>query len=66
MLFKLQNDALIQGHAELIDPNHSGKLKLKDPSKVKWEDKFPKVDCSSIAQEIKYSREVAQSIAKEH
>lgn len=65
VVFKMQKNALIQGRGELVDSKFNGKLQLKNPSKVTWEDSFKKVECSTITEEIVYAQEVANMITKE-
>jgi hypothetical protein len=54
LVFKIEKNALVQGHGELVDPKSNGKLHLKDSTKLTWKDRFKKVDCSTIKKEISY------------
>jgi uncharacterized protein YecT (DUF1311 family) len=65
LAFKMKDDSLIQGNGELVDPKFNGHLQFKDRSKIKWEDNFKKVACSTIEKEIGYTKEVAEEIAQE-
>ena len=65
LMFKIKKDTLRQAKGEMVDPKSNGNLQFKDRSKVKWEDSFKKVKCSSIEKEIGYTKEVAEEIAKE-
>ena len=65
LLFKIKTDTLVQGTGEMVDPKFNGNLQFKDRSKIKWEDSFKKVECSTIEKEIGYTKEVAEEISKE-
>jgi len=61
LIFKRENNALIQGRGELV-AQKDGSYRLKDPKKINWRDRLAKVDCRTVQEAINNAKEVQKII----